>query len=135
MEGAYSPHYAIVLFTKNRGNMEASDDKELRVWKAGTGELVCVHRGHTGKVRQLKTVGDGEVFVSGSADEGDVIFWDATMGTKVTSIKGEAQEGVDGGGGVSSLLFRDKGEIWGGFSSGRMSVWEAEYSFGKKGEE
>ena len=58
----------------------ASADRTLRLWDAVTGEPGMVLKGHTSGLEFCDVSPDGTQLFSGTANIGEIIFWDAKTG-------------------------------------------------------
>jgi WD40 repeat protein len=70
----------VVYFPGGRTIATASADATLRLWDAQTGEPNMVLKGHTAGVEFCDVSPDGAQLFSGTANIGEIIFWDAKTG-------------------------------------------------------
>jgi small GTP-binding protein len=95
-----------------------SDDKRVRVWEAGSGELVTTLEGHEHAVMSVAWSPDGKQIASGSADY-TVRVWEGGSGKLVRKLEGH--ENV-----VQSVGWSPDGkQIASGSGDNTVCVWEA----------
>jgi hypothetical protein len=99
--------------------VSASDDETVRVWDAGTGELLLTLAGHTESVLGVAFSSDGSRLASASDDE-TVRVWDAGTGELLLTLAGHM-------GWVRGVAFSSDGSRLASASDDRsVRVWDAE---------
>jgi predicted ATPase len=93
-------------------------DGTVRLWAAGSGQLLATLQGHTGLVRGVALSADGELVASGSWD-GTVRLWEAPSGQLLATLQGHT-------GGVNGVALSADGElVASGGDDGTVRLWEA----------
>ena len=64
------------------------DDGTVRLWEAGSGQLLATLQGHTGAVWGVALAGDGRLLASGRVD-GTVRLWEASSGACLRVLRAE----------------------------------------------
>jgi len=70
---------SVAVAVDRRIAVSVSDDKTLKVWNLGTGEIEHILQGHTLEVSHVALTVDGQTAVSLSRD-GTIRVWDITTG-------------------------------------------------------
>ena len=126
--GAYYKDFVYSVAFSPDGNSIASGSRDgtVRLWDAGTGDLIHTLTGHTSEVHSISfseaySVAfspDGNTLASGSADE-TVQLWDARTGKLIRTLTGHTE-------GISSVAFSPDGNTIATASADEtVRLWDA----------
>lgn len=94
-----------------------SDDKNVKLWNAGTGALLHTLKGHTKTVWSLLFSPDGRLLAS-TGDDIDILLWDARTGRPAGTLKGHTHS-------VKSLYFTRNGRyLISGSGDSSIRLWD-----------
>ncbi|MFN8150288.1 MAG: TIR domain-containing protein [Solirubrobacterales bacterium] len=118
----------IARFSEDGDRLATGDSGGVvRVWDAGTGDLVATMSGHTGAINDLAFSEEGGLLATGSAD-GTARLWEANTGRAVSTLTGHF-------GGVTKVMFLKRGKrLATGGLDGSVRLWSAD-EFGPAFEE
>ena len=119
LRGHASSANAVAFAPDGKTLLSASYDKTVKLWDAGTGQLIKTFDGHSASVNSVAFTPDGQRFASGSTDK-TVRLWDVRSGQTVTTIKGHS-------GSVWSLAISSDGKMLASASDDRtVKLWDAQ---------
>ena len=108
---AYSPDSAQIA--------SGSNDNAIRIWNAGTGELIRTLTGHTDDVWSVAYSPDGAQIASGSNDNA-IRIWNAGTGEHIRTLTGHT-------GNVTSVAYSPDGaQIASGSNDNAIRIWNAD---------
>ena len=109
MFGVFSPDGTRVL--------SGSDDTTLKLWDAGTGQLIRTFRGHSGNVTSIAFSPDGERVLSGS-DDSTIKLWNARTGALLHTFPGNTYL-------INSVAYSPDGTcVASAAGDGAVNVWD-----------
>jgi len=95
-----------------------TDDGNIWIWDAPTGELIHTYSGHQGMVKSLSWDESGRVLASGGVDS-RVCIWDTHIGEQIRMILGHAKE-------VNVVAFdKSAGRLMTGSADNYAKLWDA----------
>src|SRR5205823_4945826 len=96
-----------------------SQDGTVKLWAAGSGQLLATLQGHTGPVIGVALSGDGRLVAAGSL-EGTVTLWAAVSGQLLATLQGSSS-------GVWSVALSADGRlVASGSLDGTVRLWDTQ---------